>query len=53
LAAILTALDRHSMESPPLFAFTAPAAGTGKSKLVDSAREARQHGCRSSREGGR
>jgi len=35
LAAILTALDRHSMESAPLFAFTAPTAGTGKSKLVD------------------
>ena len=35
LTAILTALDRHSMESAPLFAFTAPTAGTGKSKLVD------------------
>jgi hypothetical protein len=35
LAAILTALDRNSMETAPLFAFTAPAAGTGKSKLVD------------------
>jgi hypothetical protein len=35
LSAILTALDRHNMQSAPLHAFTAPAAGTGKSKLVD------------------
>jgi hypothetical protein len=35
LAAILTALDRPNMETAPLFAFTAPTAGTGKSKLVD------------------
>jgi hypothetical protein len=35
LAAILTTLDRPNMETAPLFAFTAPTAGTGKSKLVD------------------
>ena len=35
LSAILTALDRRSMASAPLHAFTAPVAGTGKSLLVD------------------
>jgi len=35
LAAILTNLDRRSMETAPLFAFNSPVAGTGKSKLVD------------------
>ncbi len=35
LAAMLTALDRRSMATAPLFAFNSPAAGTGKSKLVD------------------
>ena len=35
LAAILTNLDRRSMATAPLFAFNSPAAGTGKSKLVD------------------
>jgi hypothetical protein len=35
LAAILTALDRRSMATAPLFAFNSPVAGTGKSKLVD------------------
>jgi hypothetical protein len=35
LAGILTALDRRSMDTAPLIAFTAPAAGTGKSLLVD------------------
>jgi hypothetical protein len=35
LAAILTGLDRHNMPTAPAFGFTAPAAGTGKSKLVD------------------
>jgi hypothetical protein len=37
LSAILTALDRYSMATAPLHAFTAPAAGTGKSLLVDIA----------------
>src|SRR5262249_20409638 len=37
LAAILTALDRHNMEGAPLIGFTAPMAGTGKSKLVYNA----------------
>jgi hypothetical protein len=37
LSAILTPLDRRSMPSAPLHGFTAPAAGTGKSKLVDIA----------------
>jgi putative DNA primase/helicase len=35
LSAILTALDRATMMTAPLHAFTAPAAGTGKSLLVD------------------
>ena len=35
LAAMLTSLDRRSMATAPLFAFNSPAAGTGKSKLVD------------------
>ena len=35
LAAMLTSLDRRSMSTAPLFAFNSPAAGTGKSKLVD------------------
>jgi putative DNA primase/helicase len=35
LSAILTALDRRSMATAPLHAFTAPLAGTGKSLLVD------------------
>jgi hypothetical protein len=35
LSAILTMLDRRSMTTAPLHAFTAPAAGTGKSLLVD------------------
>jgi putative DNA primase/helicase len=35
IAAILTALNRKSMPSAPMFQITAPAAGTGKSKLVD------------------
>jgi hypothetical protein len=34
---ILTELDRRAMRSAPLHAFTAPAAGTGKSKLVNLA----------------
>jgi hypothetical protein len=32
---MLTALDRRSMSTAPLFAFTAPVAGTGKSLLAD------------------
>jgi hypothetical protein len=36
LSAILTTLDRRSMATAPLHAFTAPAAGTGKSLLIDS-----------------
>jgi putative DNA primase/helicase len=35
LSGILTALDRRSMATAPLHAFTAPLAGTGKSLLVD------------------
>jgi hypothetical protein len=35
LAAMLTSLDRRSISTAPLFAFNSPAAGTGKSKLVD------------------
>ena len=35
LSALLTALDRRSMATAPLHAFTAPLAGTGKSLLVD------------------
>lgn len=35
LAAIMTALNRKSMPAAPMFQVTAPAAGTGKSKLVD------------------
>jgi putative DNA primase/helicase len=35
LAGILTALDRRSMATAPLIAFSSPAAGTGKSLLVD------------------
>jgi hypothetical protein len=37
LSAILTILDRRSMTAAPLHAFTSPAAGTGKSLLVDVA----------------
>jgi hypothetical protein len=37
LSAILTTLDRHAMANAPLHAFTSPAAGTGKSLLVDVA----------------
>jgi hypothetical protein len=37
LSAILTALDRRAMVTAPLHAFTARAAGTGKSMLVDIA----------------
>jgi hypothetical protein len=37
LSAILTTLDRHAMPNAPLHAFTSPAAGTGKSLLVDVA----------------
>jgi hypothetical protein len=35
LASILTVLDRRSMSTAPLIAFTSPTAGTGKSLLVD------------------
>jgi hypothetical protein len=35
LAAMLTALDRHNVGAAPLFGLTAPAAGTGKTKLVN------------------
>jgi hypothetical protein len=35
LAGILTVLARRSLMTAPLFAFTSPAAGTGKSLLVD------------------
>jgi hypothetical protein len=35
LAALLTSIDRRSMGTAPLFAFSSPVAGTGKSKLVD------------------
>ena len=37
LSAILTTLDRHAMANAPLHVFTSPAAGTGKSLLVDVA----------------
>ena len=37
LSGMLTAVIRRSIEHAPLHAFTAPAAGTGKSKLVDLA----------------
>jgi putative DNA primase/helicase len=37
LSAILTACVRRSLPTAPLHAFTAPTAGTGKSKLVDIA----------------
>jgi hypothetical protein len=37
LSGILTALDRHAMATAPLHAYTSPAAGTGKSLLVDIA----------------
>jgi putative DNA primase/helicase len=37
LSALLTILDRRSMTAAPLHAFTSPAAGTGKSLLVDVA----------------
>ena len=37
LSAILTTLDRRSMATAPLHAFTSPTAGTGKSLLVDVA----------------
>lgn len=35
IASILTALNRKSMSAAPMFQITAPAAGSGKSKLVD------------------
>jgi hypothetical protein len=35
LAGMLTVLDRHTMQTAPLFGFTSPTAGTGKSLLVD------------------
>jgi hypothetical protein len=35
LASMLTVLDRRSISTAPLFAYTAPAAGTGKSLLAD------------------
>lgn len=35
LAGILTALNRKAMPAAPMFQITAPAAGSGKSKLVD------------------
>jgi hypothetical protein len=35
LSAILTTLDRRSMPTAPLHAFSSPSAGTGKSLLVD------------------
>jgi putative DNA primase/helicase len=37
LSAMLTTLDRHAMATAPLHGFTSPAAGTGKSLLVDIA----------------
>jgi hypothetical protein len=37
LAGMLTALDRRSLATAPLIAFTAPAAGSGKSLLADLA----------------
>jgi hypothetical protein len=36
LAAMLTVVDRGAMETAPMFAFTSPVAGTGKSTLVDA-----------------
>lgn len=36
LAAMLTGLIRRTLPTAPLFAFSAPAAGTGKSKLTDA-----------------
>ncbi len=35
LAAALTALDRHNVGAAPLFGFTSPTAGTGKSKIIN------------------
>ncbi len=35
ISAILSALDRRAVEAAPMHAFSAPVAGTGKSKLVD------------------
>jgi hypothetical protein len=35
LSALLTILDRRSMVTAPMHAFTSPTAGTGKSLLVD------------------
>jgi len=35
LSAMLTTFDRRSMSTAPLHAFSSPAAGTGKSLLVD------------------
>jgi putative DNA primase/helicase len=35
LSAILSALDRRAVEATPMHTFSAPVAGTGKSKLVD------------------
>ncbi len=35
IAAVMTALNRKAMPAAPMFQVTAPAAGTGKSKLVD------------------
>jgi hypothetical protein len=37
MSAILTLLDRRNLPSAPLHAFTAPAAGTGKSLIVNAA----------------
>jgi hypothetical protein len=37
LSALLTTLDRRSMATAPMHAFTSPTAGTGKSLLVDVA----------------
>jgi putative DNA primase/helicase len=35
LSGFLTALDRHNLPTAPMHDYTAPVAGTGKSKLVD------------------
>jgi hypothetical protein len=35
ISAILSALDRRAVEAAPMHAYSAPVAGTGKSKLVD------------------
>jgi hypothetical protein len=35
LSAIISALDRRAVEAAPMHAFSAPVAGSGKSKLVD------------------